>query len=289
MLLGALASAPAGASSAPPSLPGPPPQAGADLPAAPPSGTVPPAGPPGPATTIPTRVPGPGLLSGTARINGRLLTLAIACPTDGNASLSASEIARGVIARARYKCKSHRAAVALMLSAGNARRLTALGSTVGRVTLGRGTSEQFSLTLAARSTASSYWTDGGLECDLLGSNEPYLVAPNFTVTPPVMIEVRPWVAFYTSAAGWQWLGTSGLNHSGWYEWTASAAGVMQWRTPAGALNPWTWAPISVHAGQGTDAIGAFEVIYWYARPRYVWRYARSRPSMGAGTTFCAYP
>ena len=100
-----------------------------------------------------------------------------------------------------------------------------------------------------------------------------LVAPNFTVTPSAIIDVRPWFAFYTPSNGWRWLGTTGVNSSSWYRWSATPTGVATWMTPAGALNPWTWAPLPVRPGQQTYAITAFEVIYWYAHPRYVWAYA----------------
>ena len=289
-LLGMSSIAQAATTPTPPaSLPGPPPGAATGFPTEPASGSTPPAQPLGPAATIPTRVPGPGLLSGTVRLSGRLLTLGIACRTGGSASLSAAAIANGVIARANYTCRQHRGYAPLKLSSGDAHRLTTLGSTLGQVRVGRGGgSEQFSLTLAARKVNASFWSDGGLECSLLGPNEPYLVSPRFTVKAPLLIDVRPWIAFYTSANGWQWLGTAGLNHSNWYEWTATANGPLQWLTPAGASNPWTWAPIYVHGGRGTYAIGVFEAIYWSAHTRYVWQYATSHTSSGL-STFCGYP
>jgi hypothetical protein len=110
---------------------------------------------------------------------------------------------------------------------------------------------QFSPTLAAKPAPLSFWSDGGLNCSLLGNYTPYLVAPTFTVNPPAIIDVRPWVAFYTGADGRQWLETNGLNRSSWYRWTANAQGPVQWTTPTGSINPWTWAPIRVSAGHGT--------------------------------------
>ncbi len=274
---------------APTSLPGPPPGADAGFPPAPVIGSTPPAESVGPATSIPTHVPGPGLMGGTATLHARVLPLEIACRTGGSASLSSPAIGKGVIAHAGYTCSGHRGFTQLKLSAHNANQLRRLGSALGRVTVGRGgASEQFSVMLAAHGVASGFWSDGGLECSLLGPNEPYLVAPNFTTTSTELIDVRPWIAFYTSANGWQWLGTEGLNRSSWYEWTGTPSGVAQWRTPAGALNPWTWAPIFVAGGRGTYAIGAFEVIYWDTATKYVWRYARSETSVG-GSNFCAYP
>jgi hypothetical protein len=252
---------------------------------------VPIAGPVGPAATIPTRVGGPGLLSGIVRLSGRNFTLAIACRTDGRASVTAAAIRSGTLARAEYSCKKGQANAALTLSARDARRLAGLGSTVASATLGRGSvTAKYSLTLETRAIAPSFWSAGGLECSLLGANQPYLVAPDFTVTPAAVIDMRPWIAFYTPANGWRWLGTAGVNRSTWYRWTATSAGVMQWTTPTGALNPWTWGPIDVHPGQHTYAIGVFELIYWYAHPRYVWRYAYSQPSLSSGAaTYCNFP
>ena len=127
-----------------------------------------------------------------------------------------------------------------------------------------------------------------MECSFLGPNDPYLVAPNFTVTPPAIIDVRPWVAWYTPANGWRWLGTMGVNSSSWYRWSATPTGAATWLTPAGALDPWTWAPIHVRTGQQTYAIAVFEVIYWYADPRYVWAYAPSHLSATATGTYCTF-
>jgi len=75
---------------------------------------------------------------------------------------------------------------------------------------------------------------------------------------------------------------------GQFAWTATPTGVIQWRTPAGALNRFTWAPISVRAGAGTYAIGVFEVTYWYTHMRYVWEYTSSLMSNGAKTSYCSY-
>jgi hypothetical protein len=277
------------AGSVTPSLPGPPPTAGQGLPPAPAPGTVPVAGPVGPPASLPTTFPGPGLTSGFVSVHGRQLTLAIACTTGGRVSLTASLIGSGVLARGGYVCRARRGSAQLSLRPAAARRLTALRSTLARVALGRGTAERFSVTLEEQSTAPSYWSNGGVECSLLGPYEPYLVAPNFTVSPPAIIDVRPWVAWYTPENGWRWLGTNGTNNSSWYRWADTASGVSSWMTPAGALNPWTWAPIRVPAGQGTYMIGAFELIYWYAHPRYVWAYARSRLNATAVGTYCTFP
>jgi hypothetical protein len=279
----------AGRAAPPPALPGPPPGAGSGFSAAPTPGSVPELGPLGAGATIPAGVSGPGLLSGTALLRGRGFSLAIACPAGGQVSVAAPTIGRGVLARAGYACRNRRATAQLSLSRAAAGRLAALGSTLASVTIGRGkATEHASLTLQARPARATVWSDGGLECQLLGEYTPYLAAPNFTVTPAVEIDVRPWVAWYTAANGWRWLGTAGINASRWYRWTATPGGVDQFKTPAGAIAPWTWAPIHVRPGQHTYAIGVFEVRYWYTHPRYAWSYAPSTLATNASGTYCSY-
>jgi hypothetical protein len=279
-----------GRAAALPALPGPPPGAGSGFSAPPTPGSVPEAAPLGAGATLPARVSGPGLLSGTALLSGREFSLAIACQTSGQVSVAAPAIGPGVLARAGYACRNRRASAQLSLSRAAAGRLAALGSTLASLTIGRGKAiERPSLTLEARPARATEWSDGGLECQLLGEYTPYLAAPNFTVTPAVEIDVRPWVAWYTVATGWQWLGTAGINASRWYRWTATPDGVDQFKTPAGAIAPWTWAPIHVRPSQHTYAIGVFEVRYWYTHPRYAWSYAPSTLATNASTTYCSYP
>lgn len=280
----------AGHAAAPPALPGPPPGAGSGFSTPPNPGSVPEAAPLGASATIPARVSGPGLLSGTALLRGRGFSLAIACQASGQVSVAVPALGRGVLARAGYSCRNRRASAQLSLSRAAAGRLAGLGSTLASVTFGRGkATERASLTLQARPGRATFWSDGGLECQLLGDTTPYLAAPNFTVTPTVEIDVRPWVAWYTAATGWRWLGTAGINASRWYRWTATPGGVDQFKTPAGAIAPWTWAPIHVRPGQHTYAIGVFEVRYWYTHPRYAWSYAPSTLATNASSTYCSYP
>ena len=274
------ASSPAG----PPSLPGPPPGAGVGYPTAPAPGVSPPAEPVGPPSAIPA-VSGPGLVGGNPRIHGRKLALTLACHGNGSASLSVASIRKAPLARGRYTCSKGRTTLSLTLPAAYAHRF---GSPViGSLTLGAG--QSFSVTLSSGAVPSSFWSDGGLQCNLFGADQPYLVAPDFRVMPAAMIDVRPWVAFYTAANGWRWLGTGGLNKSAWYQWTAGPTGVNSWVTPTGALNPWTWAPITVRPGRGTYAIGVFEVEYLYFHPTYAWEYAHSQTATGPTTTYCSFP
>jgi hypothetical protein len=239
----------------------------------------------GPPSAIPGTVPGPGLLGGDPRLRGRKLTLALACHANGSASLSVTSIRQAPLARGRYACRNGRSTLSLTLPAADAHRF---GSPViGSLALGSG--QQISVTLSSRPVRHAFWSDGGLQCNLFGADQPYLVAPNFRVTPATTIDVRPWVAFYTPADGWRWLGTGGLNRSSWYQWATGPTGISSWLTPTGALNPWTWAPIRVGSGHGTYAIGVFEVEYLYFHHTYEWRYARSQTATGPRMTYCSFP
>jgi hypothetical protein len=224
------------------------------------------------------------------RAQGRQVTLQIACSGNGTATLSAVAIVKGALARGSYTCANHQASAQLKLSAAAAHELGLLKSTLGHVKLGKGSATtQYAITLESRATASPRWSDGGLVCNFYGADSPIMSAPNFTVQPPAIIDIRPWIAFYTAANGWRWLGTAGLNQSLWYRGTATPTGVTQWRTLGGALNRWTWAPITVRPGSNTYAIGVFEVVYWYTHMRYVWEYTSSLTASGAKMNYCSYP
>lgn len=278
------------ATGAPVGLPGPPPLAMTNYPTPPVAGVVPPAGPAGPPAAVPTKLGGPGLLSGVVRAQGRQLTIQIACSGNGSAAVSATAVGKGTLARGSYTCTKHQASAQLKLSAAAAHELGLLKSTLGHVKLGKGSATtQYAITLESAPAASPRWSDGGLVCNFYGPNAPMLSAPNFTVQPPAIIDIRPWIAFYTAANGWRWLGTSGLNQSLWYRGEATPTGVTQWRTPGGALNRFTWAPITVRPGANTYAIGVFEVVYWYTHMRYVWEYTSSLMGSGAKSSYCSYP
>lgn len=283
-----LAGAVPGVAAATPGLPGPPPGAGSGFPGAPRPGVTPAPQPVGPAARIPASVSTPGLLTGTV-VATRAVQIPIACHRAGRATLSAAALGRGVLARVAYGCSRGRGVVRAQLTAAQARRLRALGQTLVSIVLAdaRG-SARASVELQSRPRAPRFWSDGGLVCTLLGDNQPYLVDPNFRVSPAVTIDVRPWIAWYTPTGGWQWLGTRGARSSAWYRFTAGPDGVVQWRTPRGAVNPWTWAPIGVSPGHGISLIGVFEVIYWYRHPLYRWAYSRSSAMSGTGT-YCSYP
>jgi hypothetical protein len=273
-----------------PGLPGPPPNAGSGFPLPPAAGQAPAPAPAGPPATIPTQASGPGLLSGTARLRGTAFSLPIACHSGGRVSVSAPTLASGTLAQAQYACRGGRANLRVALPAAVARRIAGLGEALARLTFGHGrTAETLSLTLETRAGAATFWnSDLGLRCAVGGPDAAELLAPNFTDTPVTTIDVRPWLAWYTSATGWQWLGTRGANASRWYRWTATPSGVAEWQTPPGAITPWTWSPISVQPGHGTYVIAVFEAIYWYSHPIYVWSYARSGAGANAVTTYCGY-
>lgn len=287
------AAAPLAVAQTPP-LPGPPPGAGAGFPLPPAAGSTaaaPPAGPPG-AIAPPSRAP--ALADGDAAVSsaGRL-TLSVACRTGGRARLDVPALGTAALARATYACRGGRAAVRMRIRREHVPRLARLSPAVGRVALQeRGASARISVALGAagRPASPGDWSDGGLQCASPSPSQTYLVAPNFTVSPSTSIAVRPWIAAYTTAGGWRWLGLAGAGSSRWLELTATPAGIAQWLQPTGALNPWTWGPVSFPASESTFAVGVFEVIYWYGgRPTYVWRYTRSFVASQPAGSFCAFP
>jgi hypothetical protein len=287
---GAGAAQAAGAATPPPGLPGPPPGAGSGLPLPPPPGQSPGTEANGPPATIPAGPSGPGLVSGTASLRGTRVTLSIACQAGGRVILSSPSLASGILAQAHYRCSRRRATARLSLRTNLAQRIARMGQALATVQLVQGkTTERLSVVLAARPATASYWTSNfGLRCQRPGY-QAQLLAPNFSDTLPTTIDVRPWLAWYTNANGWQWLGTAGPNASRWYRWTATPSGVAEWRTAAGGLTPWTWSPINVTPGHGIYVIAVFEAVYWYSHPQYVWSYARSGEGNGAIATYCAYP
>jgi hypothetical protein len=135
-----------------------------------------------------------------------------------------------------------------------------------------------------------FWTDGTLQCSPTGQPEAFLIAPNWTASPPTPIYLRPWIAVYTAATGWRWIGTGGERSSRWTAVTATPTGVAEWRQPTGALAPWTWGPVRMPLGLNTFAVGLFEVVYWWSGgPRYVSSIVRpSTTGLEAATAFCRY-
>jgi hypothetical protein len=274
------------AASSPPGLPGPPPGAGTGFPLPPPPAQDPPPQPSGSPATVPLTPSGPGLLSGSAGLTGRRLRLPIACDAGGHAALSVPGLASGLVAQARYKCAGGRSTVSFTLGKSIARQINGKGSVLAQVAFKQiGATETLSVMVGPSPAAPEFWTSVfGLQCGASGANQATLLAPNFTVTPTTTIDVRPWLAWYTAATGWQWLGTEGPDASRWYRWTGTPNGVAQWHTASGTVNPWTWGPIAVTPGHGTYVISVLEAIYWYSHPVYVWRYAHSYPS----SPYCAY-
>lgn len=265
----------------PPALPGAPPGAGVGYPAV---GATPSTVTAGPATVISSAGSPPGLLGGSAKLSGRTVSFPVACSRAGSATLSGpAPGSTASLGRASYRCVKGRATVSIKLTAAAVRRLP--GTTMTTVTLG---ARQFSLTVSRGKVTTPYWGKSpGMECDFFGTNNSFLEAPNFTLTPAATVDVRPWLAVYTAKAGWQWIGTAGPDRSSWYQWTATSSGISQWVTPFGALNPWTWAPITVRSGVAADTVGVFEVEYMYAHPAYVWGLTLSQGYGAPNGAYCA--
>jgi hypothetical protein len=288
--MGALGPPARAAGAAAPGLPGPPPSAAPGLQTGSSAGAEPGLTEVGPARSLPGDSGAPGLRTGMVTIQGRSMRLSIACHRDGRVTVTDGSLGPGSIAGGSYRCLNGDADPQLTVRADASRRLTAIGSTVATATLrGGASSAQISLSLSVHAQAPRFWSDGGLQCDFLGARSPYLVAPDFTDTPAEIVDVRPWIAWYTTGSGWRWLGTDGVDASQWYRWTASPTGIAQWTTPDGAINPWTWGPITVVPRDATAMIGAFEIVYRYAQPRYAWGYVTADAQSAAPTTYCRYP
>jgi hypothetical protein len=297
----ALAALPAMASAqAGPAPPGPPPGNGTDLPA--PPGTAPAFVPPGTPAAIPAGAPGPGLVGGgsvTLNRTKRTLAITLACQGNGSVSVTARAVTKAPIARRGYRCAQNRATATLKVTSKVAKRLAKRRTVAATATVhqaGKTAKISFTLLAGARAPeAKGYWTDGHLQCtDPTGAPGSYLVEPDFTTTNPTPVSTRGWVAWYTAAGGWHWLGVGGENRGRWDTWTATAAGIAQFH-PDGSPTPvpWTWGPIAVPAGQGTFAIGVYEIVYWVGgKPDYQWQYVNAGTTgsvaAGAGNPYCAY-
>jgi hypothetical protein len=291
--------APAGAQS-PAGPPGPPPGDGGALPA--PPGTAPAFVPPGTPAAVPGAVTGPGLLSGSAvtlNRQKRTFSVALACQASGSVVVTARALTKVPIARASYRCAANRATAALRLSRKVAQRL-ARRKTVSATATVKQSGKSARLSFALRAGAGSaaprgYWTDGHLQCtDSAGAPQAYLVEPDFTTATQTPISTRGWVAWYTAAGGWHWLGVNGENANRWDNWTANVGGIEQFH-PNGAPQPipWTWGPIAMPTGQGVFAIGVYEIVYWVAgKPEYQWQYVNAgttgAAAAGGGNPYCAY-
>ena len=284
----------------PPPPPGPPPGNGGDLPVSP--GTEPVFVPPGVGATIAGGAPGPGLVDGAGATFSRAtrsFSVALACQANGSIAVRVRKISTRVVARAAYRCAAGRATARLKVTpkvaAGIARnRVVAATATVRQGVR----SVKLYLTLrTGAAAAKGFWTDGNLQCSPDGSTEPlaYLAQPDFTAKSSTPISTRGWVAWYTTAGGWHWLGQDGENAARWQTWTATPTGVAQFH-PNGTANPvpWTFGPIAVPGGQGLYAVGVYEIVYWVAgTPQYRWQYvnagATGAVASGAPSLFCSYP
>ena len=209
----ALGGAPAAASAqAPPGLPGPPPGNGTDLPA--PPGTAPAFVAPGTAATIPAGPTGPGLLKGgDVALNRakRTFSLPFACQANGTLSVTAKAARRGTLARTGYRCAGGRA-TARLSSPRRSRRKVVQAQDGGRDRDGPpGRAHAAAVVLAdrrARRGARPRASGPTATCSA-ADGRPYLAQPDFTTKSTTPISTRGWVAWYTAAGGWHWLGVNG--------------------------------------------------------------------------------
>ena len=295
LALFAAAAAPAtAAAQAPPGPPGPPPGNGTDLPASP--GTAPAFVPPGTATAIPDPQ-GPGLLTGTPiALNRAKRTFAVqfACQRGGSVRIRAKRVAATDLARARYRCAQGRATARLTTTRKLAKRLTRLRRAAATAIVSQaGTASRLYFDLTAGRTTEKlpgFWTDGHLDC-----GQGYLVEPDFTAKSPIPISTRGWVASYTAATGWHWLGNAGPDAGRWNTWTATVSGVAQFHPDGAAVPvPWSLGPIAVPTGRNLYAVGVYEIVYWVGgRPEHSWQYVNAGTTgavaAGAPNQYCVYP
>ena len=284
----------AAAAQAPPGLPGPPPGNGTDLPA--PPGTAPQFVAPGAAVTAPTGPSGPGLLNASAvSLNRakRTFSLSFACQANGTLSVTGKAAGAGTLTRTGYRCAGGRATARLSLSKKVAGRVVRRKMVAATATVRQGAVRKrlsFSLTAGRTATkAKGFWTDGHLQCGPV-----YLAEPDFTTKATTTISTRGWVAWYTAAGGWHWLGVNGEDRGRWDTWTATPTGIAQFH-PGGAFEPtpFTWGPITFPSGQGISAIGVYEIVYWVGgRPDYQWQYVNAgttgAAAAGSATPYCGF-
>jgi hypothetical protein len=289
------------AAQTPPDPPGPPPGNGADLPV--PPGTMPPAVPPGAPGAIPADASGPALLSGApVRFDRgkRRFVIPLACAASGKLSVRARGIRGGTFARTSYACSGSRATARLRVTRKVAKRLARRATLAATASASeRGTTRRLDFMLRTRSGAGPakvFWTDGHLQCSADGTGAPpaLLVEPDFTTRDTTPISTRGWIAWYTAAGGWHWLGTGGENAGQWEAWTATPTGVAQFH-PNGQVQPtpYTWGPIAVPGGQGIYAIGVYEIVYWVGgKPDYQWQYVNAGDTgavaAGGAIHYCVY-
>jgi hypothetical protein len=234
----AASAAPAGAQ-APAGPPGPPPGNGGALPA--PPGTAPAFVPPGTPAAVPGAVTGPGLLSGSSvALNRakRTFSVALACQANGSVSVTAKAVTKTPIAHASYRCAANRASAALRVSSKVAQRLAKRKTVAATATVKQaGKTAKLAFVLRAGGAApapAGFRTDGHLQCtDASGAPAALLLEPDFTTATQTPISTRGWIAWYTAAGGWHWLGVAGENANRWDTWTANVGGIEQFH-PGGA-------------------------------------------------------
>ena len=262
-----------------PGLPGPPPGAASGLPLPPVPGASPTPTADAPTVAITGSSSTPGLRSGFATVTNGRLGLTVTCTRTATATLRDGSVK----VKAPATCRHRQAAVRFALTPAQARTVTGGGGSIATLALA---GARLSVAVSATAPVPSFWTSTfGLDCTAGGPTTALLSAPNFTVTPTTTVDVRPWLAWYTPATGWQWLGLRGPGRSSWLPLTATPTGVFEWQS-GGVTTPWTWGPIQVAGGHATRLIAVFEAVYWYSHPVYVWRYAHGQP--GSTSAACGY-
>ena len=275
--------------------PGPPPGNGTDLPASP--GTAPAFVPPGCPGAIPDAT-GPGLLDGRARRAQPLARARSRCGWPARATERSACARRGSPRRSsratRYRCAGGRATARLKVTSKIAKRLVRRRTVAATGIVrqgGRDARVYFELTAGrAPAPAKGFWTDGHLQCA-----PGYLVEPDFTAKSTIPISTRGWVAWYTAAGGWHWLGSGGENVGRWNAWTASASGVEQFHpngTPSRCPGRWGRSPSRPAAASTPSASTRSSTGSAAGRTTSGSTSTRARPAPSPpvrATHYCVYP
>ena len=195
-----------------------------DLPASP--GTAPAFVPPGAPAAIPD-TSGPGLLERRQRPRStarkRTFAVRLACQGDGTLRVRAARLAASDLARTRYRCAAGRATASSSSRRKVAKRLARRRSVAATGIVARRPrrARHFELT-AGRASPRRRRASGPTATST--ARPGFLVEPDFTATAPIPISTRGWVAWYTAATGWHWLGSAGENAGRWNTWTATVSG-----------------------------------------------------------------
>ena len=194
----------------------------------------------------------------TLALNRSKRTFAVPFACQGNGTVSITRVASGTLARVSYRCAGGRATAQLTLSKKVATRTVASAApSPATATIRQGARTQrvaFTLRAGAAGGQGQGLLDRRPPAVLAGRlrRPPYLVQPDFTTRTPTPISTRGWIAWYTAAGGWHWLGSGGENVGPLGHVDGHVSGIAQFHPDgAAAPIPFTWGPISSRPARGS--------------------------------------